>query len=70
MLVPVIIVYLMCTPMGYVVGRQYIIQQSKRVRGAVDREKELEELSFIPIFCAILLPLASILAIQQIMKGN
>lgn len=70
MLVPMIVVYIMCMPMGYVIGMYYVANRVNRYENTIDREKERDGLSFVPIMTGMLLPMGAILAIQQIINGD
>lgn len=70
MLAAVAIIYIMCMPMGYVVGMNYVRTRANRFEHTIDRETERKNLSFLPIMTGFLLPMAAILSIQEIMNGD
>lgn len=69
MLVPVIIIYIMCMPMGYVVGKNFVERKARRWEHTIDQEKERQNYSFVPIATSLVLPMAAVLAIFEIMDG-
>lgn len=69
MLAPLILFYLMCMPMGYVVGTAFVRDKVSGQTTTPDREKAEKEYSFIPIMSGLILPFGVLLAFQQIMKG-
>ena len=70
MLPAVIVIHVMCMPMGYVVGRKFQKEKANRYEHAIDREMEEHNYSFMPLFCAFILPMGVIIAIQQIINES
>ena len=68
MLTSAIVIYIMCMPMGYIVGRQYVNSMVNKYEHTIDRETKRKDLSFVPILTSVLLPMGAILAIFEIMN--
>lgn len=64
----IVVVYLMCMPMGYIVGKNFVNYKANQHENTIDQETERSNYSFIPIATSIFLPFASVLAIFQMMK--
>ena len=68
MLVPVIIIYMMCMPLGYIVGKNFVTRKVLKWEHLIDQETERSNYAFVPIMTTILLPMAAILAIMEIIE--
>lgn len=68
MLIPVIMIYFMCMPMGYVVGKNFVERKVQKWDNTIDQETERKNYNFVPLFCSLLLPMAAVLAIFEIIN--
>jgi len=60
----------MCTPMGYLVGRNFRDYKSKQWEHEIDKKIESNNYAFVPFMCAVILPLGAILAISQLITES
>lgn len=67
-MIPAILCSLMAAPMGYCVGKAFVRLRAEREVDDADRDTVMADLQFIPIASAVMLPLASILAILVMME--
>ena len=66
-MIPMIIIYLMCMPLGYVVGKKFVDEKVSEWSSTKDRQTEKSNYAFVPIMCSILLPLGAMVAIYVIL---
>lgn len=70
MLAPMLVIYIMCMPMGYIVGKNFVGKRVSKWEDTIDQETERSNYAFVPIATALLLPMAAILAISQILEDS